>query len=155
MLGRTYEGQHCSIAKSLEVVGERWSLLILRDVFTGAHRFDELQKSLGITRSVLSSRLDHLVQECVLERRRYQTRPDRYEYLATDKGLALWPVLMHLLDWGDRYYAGKSGPPRIVEHDGCGGRMNSELCCDTCGERLWPQTASVHPARLSRPRSRR
>jgi DNA-binding HxlR family transcriptional regulator len=147
MLGRTYEGQRCSIARSLEVVGERWSLLILRDVILGLRRFDELQESLGITRSVLSTRLEHLVSEGVLERSRYQTRPDRYEYLATDKGIELWPVLMHLLDWGDRHRTGKSGPPRIVEHTGCGGRMNRDLCCDHCGERLRPDTTTTRPAR--------
>jgi DNA-binding HxlR family transcriptional regulator len=143
MLGRTYEGQRCSIARSLEVVGERWSLLIVREVLTGVTRFDDLQKSLGITRSVLSTRLDYLVWEGVLERSRYQTHPDRYEYRPTAKGRELWPVLMHLMDWGDRYYAGKSGPPRIVEHLGCGGRMTPELSCDRCGARLRPETTSV------------
>jgi DNA-binding HxlR family transcriptional regulator len=151
MLGRTYEGQRCSIARSLEVVGERWSLLILRDVLLGLRRFDELQQSLGVTRSVLSTRLERLVCEGVLERARYQTRPDRYEYLATEKGLELWPVLMHLLDWGDRHYADESGPPRIVEHIDCGGRMNRDLCCDRCGERLRPDTATSQLARRPNP----
>lgn len=151
MLGRTYEGQQCSIARSLEVVGERWSLLILRDVLLGVRRFDELQKSLGITRSVLSTRLEHLVCDGVLQRARYQTRPDRYEYQVTEKGLELWPVLMHLLDWGDRHYAGESGPPRVVEHIDCGGRMNRDLCCDRCGERLRPDTATARLARQPNP----
>jgi DNA-binding HxlR family transcriptional regulator len=141
-----YEGQRCSIARALEVVGERWSLLILRDVFLGVRRFDELQKSVGITRSMLSTRLEHLVGEGVLERSPYQTRPDRYEYLATAKALELWPVLMHLLDWGDRHYADESGPPRVVEHTGCGGRMNRDLCCDRCGERLRSDTVTTRLA---------
>ncbi|GAA1712698.1 helix-turn-helix domain-containing protein [Fodinicola feengrottensis] len=120
------------------MVGERWSLLILRDVLLGISRFDDLQKSLGITRSVLSTRLEHLVEEGVVARHRYQRRPDRYEYVSTPKGLELWPVLMHLLDWGDRHYPQADGPPRVIAHVDCGGRMNSDLCCDRCGERLAP-----------------
>lgn len=146
MLRRTYEDQVCSISRSLEVVGERWSLLIVRDVFLGLRRFDDLHASLGITRSVLSTRLDHLVAEGVLERRQYQSRPDRYEYVATSKGLELWPVLMQLLDWGDRHYAGETGPPRLIEHAECGGRMNSALDCDRCGERLGPANTTTRLA---------
>jgi len=136
MLNRTYDGQRCSIARALEVVGERWSLLIIRDVFLGVRRFDDLQQSLGITRSVLSTRLGCLTEAGVLERKLYQTKPDRYEYVPTRQGLDLWPVLMQLLKWGDRYYADADGPPRIVEHTGCGGRMDADLCCDKCGVRL-------------------
>jgi DNA-binding HxlR family transcriptional regulator len=143
MLVRTYEAEQCSIARSLEIVGERWTMLILRDAFQGLHRFEEFLSSLGITRNVLSSRLCLLVHEGVLERRQYQTRPDRHEYHLTPKGRELWPVLMHLLAWGDRHYAGPAGPPRIVEHTGCGGRMNAALDCDRCGERLRPGIVTV------------
>jgi DNA-binding HxlR family transcriptional regulator len=145
MLVRTYEGERCSIARSLEIVGERWTLLILRDAFQGLHRFEEFSASLNITRNVLSSRLGLLVDEGVLERRRYQTRPDRHDYHLTPKGRELWPVLMHLLAWGDRHYADEAGPPRIVEHTGCGGRMNIELHCDRCGEHLRPGDVTVRP----------
>jgi DNA-binding HxlR family transcriptional regulator len=115
-------------------------------VFLGLRRFDELQASLGITRSVLATRLEHLVREGVLERVRYQTRPDRYEYRATAKGLELWPVLVHLLGWGDRHYAGESGPPRIIEHVDCGGQMDRDLCCNRCGARLRPDSTTTRLA---------
>ena len=97
MLKRTYENQVCSIAGALEVVGERWSILILRDVFLGIHRFDDLQRGLGIARNVLRDRLNLLVDEGILERRRYQERPERFEYRLTDKGNDLWPVLHSIM----------------------------------------------------------
>ncbi len=134
MLNRTYDQQVCSIARALEIVGERWSLLIMRDVLRGMHRFDDLQESLGVTRSVLSARLAWLVDEGLLRRHRYQERPPRYEYRATRKGVELWPVLMHLMQWGDRHYPAEGGPPTLVEHRGCGGRVNEHLICERCGE---------------------
>jgi DNA-binding HxlR family transcriptional regulator len=136
MLKRDYDTQVCSIARSLEVVGERWSLLILRSVLLGTRRFDDLLDALGITRSVLTARLQRLVEEGVLERVPYQERPVRHEYHATAKGRELWPVLQHLLRWGDAHYAGPEGPPRIIEHRGCGGHPDDHLLCDRCGERL-------------------
>src|SRR5881227_652353 len=95
VLGRTYDTQQCSVARALEVVGERWTLLILRDVFFGLHRFDELQASLGVARNILSTRLERLVEEGVLERRPYFER--RYEYHLTKKGRDLWPPLLTLM----------------------------------------------------------
>jgi DNA-binding HxlR family transcriptional regulator len=136
MLKRDYETQTCSVARSLEVVGERWSLLILRSVLLGVYRFDDLLNSLGITRSVLTARLQRLVDEGVLERVPYQERPTRYEYRATAKGIELWPVIAHLLRWGDEHYPEPAGIPRIVEHRGCGGRPDDHLLCDRCGEPL-------------------
>src|SRR6266852_4038477 len=103
MLRNDYENQTCSIAGALEVVGERWSLLIVRDVLLGLRRFDELQGHLGIARNVLQVRLTRLVDEGVLERRLYQARPPRHEYLLTEKGLDLWPMIVALMKWGDRY----------------------------------------------------
>src|SRR4051812_18378593 len=97
MLGRTYDSQVCSIAGALEIVGERWTLLVLRDVFLGVRRFDDIQRDLGIARNVLQSRLERLVQEEILERNLYQERPARYEYSLTEKGVDLWPVLVGLL----------------------------------------------------------
>src|ERR1700755_3130047 len=91
MLGNDYKTQACSIAGALEVVGERWSLLIVRDVFLGLRRFDEIQANLGIARNVLQARLEKLIEQGVVERRLYQERPERYEYLLTEKGLDLWP----------------------------------------------------------------
>ena len=100
MLRRDYPDQLCSIAKSLEVIGERWSLLIVRDVFNGNRRFGEMQSSLGVARNVLSARLQRLVDEDILERRAYQESPARYEYFLTEKGLDLWPTLIALLRLG-------------------------------------------------------
>lgn len=136
MLGRDYTDQVCSISRSLEVVGERWTLLVLRDVMLGKHRFDELVDSLGITRTVLTQRLRQLVNEGVLERAAYQQRPERFAYHLTDKGRALTPVLAHLLSWGDTYYPEPAGPPRLLQHDGCGGPVRTRFQCDHCGAEL-------------------
>ena len=114
--------QVCSIARALEVVGERWTLLILRDARLGLRRFDEFQESLGIASNVLASRLKLLSDEGVLERRPDPERPGRPEYVLTDKGRALGPALITLMNWGDRYYPTPSGPPRLTMHAGCGGR---------------------------------
>ncbi len=103
MLHRDYPGLDCSVAKALEVIGERWSLLIVRSVMHGNRRFGEMQESLGIARNVLSARLQRLIDEEILERRAYQESPPRYEYFLTQKGLDLWPALIALLNWGDRY----------------------------------------------------
>jgi DNA-binding HxlR family transcriptional regulator len=145
VLERTYDDQHCSIARSLEVVGERWTLLILRDVLRGTRRFDDLQQSLGITRSVLSTRLSRLVDEGVLERRRYQDRPERFDYIPTKKGLDLWPVIVALLQWGDRYYAAPGGPPVVLEHKGCGGSIDERRVCTRCGQALDVRDAVALP----------
>jgi DNA-binding HxlR family transcriptional regulator len=112
MLKRDYEGQNCSIARALEVVGERWTLLIVRDVFLGLRRFDELQESLGIARNVLTDRLNRLVEEGILERVRYSERPERYEYRLTAKGRELNIALTALRQWGDTYLSDK--PPRLL-----------------------------------------
>ncbi|HYY04475.1 MAG TPA: helix-turn-helix domain-containing protein [Gaiellaceae bacterium] len=112
MLKRDYEGQNCSIARALEVVGERWTLLIVRDVFLGLRRFDQLQESLGIARNVLTDRLNRLVEEGVLERVRYSERPERFEYRLTAKGRELTVALTALRQWGDKYLSEK--PPRLL-----------------------------------------
>src|SRR6266700_5560081 len=114
MLNRDYEGQNCSIARALEVVGERWTLLIIRDVLLGLHRFDQLQESLGIARNVLTDRLNRLVDEGVLERVPYSERPERFEYRLTNKGRELGVPLLALMQWGDRHLSEK--PPRIARH---------------------------------------
>lgn len=132
MLDSDYPGQQCSIARALEVVGERWTLLVLRDVFLGLHRFDELIASLGVTRTVLTHRLRKLVDEGVLERRRYQERPARFSYHLTDKGRALFPVLASLMRWGDAHYAGPAGPPRLLLHRDCGGPVTETSTCGRC-----------------------
>jgi DNA-binding HxlR family transcriptional regulator len=135
MLGRTYEGQNCSIAKSLELIGERWTMLIVREVFLGNRRFDEIATRLNIARNVLTARLSWLVDEGVLTKVRYQERPERFEYRFTEKGIDLWPVIVSLLQFGDRYYA-PEGPPVVLTHKGCGGQVDEHRICDTCGKRL-------------------
>jgi DNA-binding HxlR family transcriptional regulator len=112
MLRRDYEGQFCSIARALEVVGERWTLLIIRDVALGLYRFDQLLDNLGIASNVLTDRLNHLVDEEILERVRYSERPERFEYRLTKKGRELGIALLALMQWGDRHLSDK--PPRIA-----------------------------------------
>lgn len=136
MLGSDYRSQACSIAGALEVVGERWSLLVIRDVFLGLRRFDQIQADLGVARNVLQTRLTRLVGQGVLERVLYNERPPRYEYRLTEKGLDLWPTVVSLMQWGDRYAAPPGGPPVILEHRGCGGHVDEHRICARCGERL-------------------
>ena len=112
MLNRDYEGQNCSIARALEVVGERWTLLIIRDVLLGLHRFDEFQESLGIARNVLTDRLNRLVEEGILERVQYSERPPRFEYRLTKTGRELNVALTALRQWGDAHLSEK--PPRLL-----------------------------------------
>ncbi len=142
MLGRDYDGQNCSIARTLEVVGERWTLLIMREAFLGTKRFDEFQRRLGIARNILQARLERLVEEDVLVRRPYQERPPRYEYRLTAAGVDLLPVLVALLEWGDRHRA-PAGPPVVPSHRGCGGRINAALVCDSCGAQVDPAAFEV------------
>jgi DNA-binding HxlR family transcriptional regulator len=140
MLNREYD-QVCSIARTLEVLGERWTLLVIRDVFNGRRRFDQIQENLGVARNVLSTRLALLVDEGILEKRAYQERPPRYEYFLTEKGLDLWPVMISMLHWGDRHLAEPSGPPMLIRHKGCGGTVDDRGHCDTCGVRLTARDA--------------
>jgi DNA-binding HxlR family transcriptional regulator len=136
MLGNDYREQNCSIARSLELVGERWTILVLRDVFLGVRRFDALRESLGIARNVLASRLERLVSEGVLEKIPYRERPLRHEYRLTAKGLDLWPVVVELLRWGDRHLASAEGPPIVLRHRGCGGVLGERRICTRCGAPL-------------------
>jgi DNA-binding HxlR family transcriptional regulator len=145
MLRADYPGQACSIARSLEVIGERWSLLIVRDVMNGNRRFGEIQASLGVARNVLSARLQRLVEEGILERRAYQESPPRHEYFLTEKGLDLWPALIALLNWGDRYSAGPDGPTKVIVHKECGGEVSERGICERCGEVLTARDARQLP----------
>ena len=145
MLGNDYKTQACSIAGALEVVGERWSLLIVRDVFLGLRRFDQIQSDLGIARNVLQARLQRLTEQGVLERSPYQQRPPRYEYRLTEKGLDLWPIVVSLMQWGYRHKPPAGGPAVILEHRGCGGRIDQHRICERCGERLGPRDSRALP----------
>ena len=145
MLRRDYPALDCSVAKALEVIGERWSLLIVRSVMHGNRRFGEMQESLGIARNVLSARLQRLVDEEILERRAYQESPPRYEYFLTQKGLDLWPALIALLNWGDRYSPSPEGPRRLIVHKECGGTVSERGICESCGKVLTARDAKQVP----------
>jgi DNA-binding HxlR family transcriptional regulator len=137
VLGNEYEGQICSIARSLELVGERWTLLVVREIFHGRRRFSEMQRSLGVARNVLTARLQMMVDQEIIERRPYSERPERYEYFLTEKGLDLWPVMIALMQWGDRYEQQPEGRPSIVVHKGeCGGEIDDRRVCTKCGKAL-------------------
>ncbi|WP_328446543.1 winged helix-turn-helix transcriptional regulator [Amycolatopsis sp. NBC_00438] len=128
-----FGGMACSIARTLDVIGEPWSPLILRDVWVGFTRFEQLQADLGISRKVLTERLNHLVEHGVLDRRPYDQRP-RYEYVLTEKGTDLVDLLMVLAGWGDKWLAGEAGPPVVYRHHGCGEISAAGLRCTCCGE---------------------
>jgi|SRR5277367_2345155 len=123
----------CSVAQCLEVVGEWWSMLVIRDAFHGVRRFDDFQSRLGIARNVLAQRLTKLVDAGVLAKQPYQDNPPRYDYVLTEKGRDLWPVLTTMRQWGDRY-AAPHGPPVRVKHRACGKVSDFELRCACCGE---------------------
>jgi DNA-binding HxlR family transcriptional regulator len=128
--------EHCTIARTLEVVGERWTLLILRQAFYGVKRFDQLQASLGIARNILAKRLQTLVGAGILERHRYQERPARYEYRLTEKGRDLYPVVLALRKWGDKHAVSHIGPGVTLVHKGCGHEIEGVMVCEHCGEPL-------------------
>jgi DNA-binding HxlR family transcriptional regulator len=133
MLGRMYEDQVCSVARSLEVVGERWTLLIVRDALLGLRRFDEFHKSLGLARNVLSDRLGKLVEHGIMERVEYQERPVRLEYHLTARGRELRTVILALMRWGDEHMAGPQGPPRLIRHADCGAPVTVSPVCEEHG----------------------
>ncbi len=120
MAASTFSHLDCSIARTLEIVGSRWTLLVLRDLFAGITRFDAIQADLGISRKVLAERLASLEQDGVIERRDYQHNPRRYDYVLTTKGSELGSVLLAMIAWGDRWQAGADGPPLRFHHERCG-----------------------------------
>jgi DNA-binding HxlR family transcriptional regulator len=124
----------CSIARSLEIVGEWWSLLILREAFQRVRRFDDFQENLGIARNVLTTRLNKLVENGILEKRLYQSNPDRHEYRLTEKGLDLYPVLVTLMQWGDKWATSATQASAKLTHKSCAHITRPVLTCDHCGE---------------------
>lgn len=150
-LHRGYDGQECSVAGTLELVGERWTLLVIRELMTGVHRFDDLQRDLGIARNVLQDRLERLAEGGLICRRAYQDHPPRYEYRLTERGLDLWPVIVGLMQWGDRHLVWPDGPPVTLEHRACGGRLDDHLCCEECGARLGPRDVWARPGAAAGP----
>jgi DNA-binding HxlR family transcriptional regulator len=147
MLKRTYAGQRCTAARALEVVGERWTLLIIRDALMEVTRFDGFLDTLGIPRNVLTARLGLLVEHGVLDRVEYQQRPVRHEYRLTAKGRELGTVVSTLMEWGNTYYADDlPSPPTLVVHNGCGGHVVSQRVCETCHRTVRPGETAAVPA---------
>ncbi len=137
--------QQCSVARSVAVIGDRWTLMVLRDCFLGVRRFEAFQERLGISRTIIADRLKLLTEEGVLYRSQYQDRPVRYEYRLTEKGLALHPVVMAIVHWGDRYYAGEEGPPLLHRHKACGCDFYPVQTCSECGEPVDARAVETRP----------
>lgn len=126
----------CSVARTLSIIGERWTLLIIRDCFYGIERFDEFQQRLGVTRHLLTDRLKKLVDEEILERVLYQSRPNRYAYRLTEKGKELYPILITMVHWGDKWMDGGAGPPMEYVHECCQRPIHAVVRCSVCDEPL-------------------
>jgi DNA-binding HxlR family transcriptional regulator len=145
----------CSVARTLAVVGDRWTLLVLRDCFLGLRRFDDFQRDLGLTRHRLADRLARLVEHGVLERAAYQERPARFEYRLTEKGRDLYPVMTALLRFGDRWLADADGAPLELIHRGCGAVATPTLACPECGELVSARDMQARPGPALRALARR
>jgi DNA-binding HxlR family transcriptional regulator len=132
------EPRPCSIARTLDIVGEKWALLAIREVFLGNRRFDEMVRHTGAPRDTLAARLRTLTGAGILERRPYSEHPARFEYYLTDAGRDLYPVIVTLMRWGDQYLAGDDGPPQVIVHH-CGHELTAQVICQACGEPLRPR----------------
>ena len=135
----------CSVARSLAVIGDRWTLMILRDCFLGVRRFEAFEQRLGISRSIIAERLKVLTDEGVLRKAAYQANPVRHEYRLTDKGLALHPVIMAIVHWGDVHYADADGPPLVHRHRACGCDFAPVVVCSECREAVTARDVEVRP----------
>ncbi|MFF7359619.1 winged helix-turn-helix transcriptional regulator [Streptomyces sp. NPDC008125] len=142
-LGRDYADQECSIARALEVVGERWTLLVVRDALYGVRRYNDFLVHLGVPRAVLANRLQSLTAEGLLDKRRYQESPPRDEYVVTERGIALWPVLRGLSTWGRENY--DVLPMRIFRHADCGTELGPYGECPACGRAVHPADVEMLP----------
>ena len=127
-----WDRENCSVAGALELIGDRHTVLVLREAFVGERRFDRIQRHTGVARNILSDRLNKLVAHGILARRPYQERPVRHEYVLTEKGLDLYPVLIGLMQWGVRHGAGATAI--LLQHKGCGAVVDPHLACPECGE---------------------
>ncbi len=139
------ERERCSVARTIAVIGDRWSLLILRDCFLRVRRFDEFQARLGITRHLLADRLKKFVRFGVLRKAKYQESPARYEYILTQRGLDLYPVVMAIVHWGDVHMVDERGRPMLHEHKSCGKLFDPVMVCSECGEPITAKEVHVHP----------
>lgn len=141
---KSFADMHCSVAQCLEVVGEWWSMLIVRDAFLGVSRFDHFQERLGISRNVLNQRLAHLVEAGVFVKVPYSDHPPRHDYRLTDKGRDLWPVLTSMRQWGDKYEA-PDGPPLQMIHKDCGEISDAVTVCSACGKKVGARDVRAVP----------
>src|SRR5688572_32775071 len=144
----------CSVARTLDVIGDKWSLLILRDAFYGVRRFDDFRLDLGVARNILTDRLNKLVGNGVLERVRYEERPPRYEYRLTPKGRDLLPVLLVMMHWGDKWEA-EGRVPTALTHTRCGHEVHARATCSACDEELRLGELRPHPITIRMPKSAR
>jgi DNA-binding HxlR family transcriptional regulator len=143
-LGKGYAGQECTLARTLELVGERWTMLVLRDAFYGVRRYNDFLSHLDVPRAVLAERLQTLVEAGVLEKRIYQETPRRDEYVLTEAGRGLWSALYALAQWGEQHLA-PSGPWRLFFHAECEARLDASGVCPRCGRRVAPEEVEVRP----------
>lgn len=142
-----YSTENCSIARTLQLVGERWSLLILREAFNGNRRFEQFQRRTGVARNLLATRLATLVEHGILDRQSYQEpgQRARQEYRLTAKGKQLYPILVALLDWGDRYVADPEGPALLLQHRDCGAAVHADIRCDAGHDHLTVRDVTATP----------
>jgi DNA-binding HxlR family transcriptional regulator len=144
----------CSIARAMDLLGDWWTPLVLREAFYGIQRFDDFQAGLNIARNTLADRLRTLVTEGLMEKKPYQTDPVRYDYVLTQKGRDFFPVLVALQRWGDRWLADEAGPPIVLHHERCGHDGEAEVVCSSCGEPMTSADTSMrigpgYPERLT------
>ena len=147
----TLDEEPCSLSRTIAVVGDRWTLLILRECFLRVRRFEGFQSSLQITRHLLSERLKKLVRFGILRRVPYSEAPKRYEYILTQKGLDLYPIIMAMVHWGDTHMGDERGRPMLHEHKTCGKLFDPVMVCSECGEPLSAKEVHVHPGPGARP----
>ncbi len=142
----------CSVASTLEVIGERWTMHVLREAFLGVRRFGEFQRNIGVARNILSDRLNTLVAEGILRRELYNERPPRYEYRLTRKGIDLYGILIELMKWGNRWSPNAAGAAVILRHRDCGHVIEPVLACPECGDSVhaWNLEALPGPATTAR-----
>jgi len=144
MRWNSLEEEQCSVARTIAVIGDRWTLLVLRDCFLRVRRFEDFQTRIGVTRHVLADRLRKLVRHGVLRRVPYQARPKRHEYILTQKGLDLYPIILAIVHWGDVHMVDERGRPRLHEHKSCRKMFDPVMVCSECGKPLSPLEVHVH-----------
>ncbi|MCP9484273.1 MAG: helix-turn-helix transcriptional regulator [Gaiellaceae bacterium MAG52_C11] len=145
MVWKSFGRENCSLEATASIIGDRQTLLVLRECFLRVRRFGELQRNTGLARNILADRLQALVGNGILERREYQDRPQRFEYRLTQKGLDLYPILLGLMEWGAKYETGKDGTLVALRHRSCGAVGQPHLSCPGCGERVTARDMEALP----------